>query len=102
VTPGNVNNRSVNNALPEPTSTDNPAVPDTENGNRVALRRAPATGAGFTAAEAGTATATNPADTNADTARPTLNFRTCFIDRTRTVVSPQLGPEGVEHTGAGT
>lgn len=70
VTPGSVNSRSVNNALPVPTSTDTFAVPDTPESNRVALRRSPAAGAGFDAAEAGvaaTVTPTNVPAVNAST-----------------------------------
>jgi hypothetical protein len=45
--PGSVTSVSVNSALPLPTSTDRPAVPDTGNDTRVADRRAPAAGVGF-------------------------------------------------------
>ncbi|WP_375474554.1 hypothetical protein [uncultured Jatrophihabitans sp.] len=37
----------MNNAFPLPTSTDNDAVPEIANGNRVALFRDPAAGVGF-------------------------------------------------------
>lgn len=57
----------MNNAFRVATSTDRFAVPDTLNGNRVALLRAPAAGAGFTAADATTTTATTPAATTAPT-----------------------------------
>jgi len=70
VTPGNVINRSVSNALPEPTSTDTLAAPDTPKFSRVALLRAPATGAGFGTADAGAAVTTaavKPAATTAAT-----------------------------------
>jgi len=68
----------VNNTFRVATSTDNPAVPDTENGNRVELLRAPATGLGFTAADAAdgtTVTATTPAATTAPTATTDENTR---------------------------
>ena len=71
VTPGNVINRSVSNALPEPTSTDTLAAPDTPKFSRVALLRAPAAGAGFgVTADAGAAVTTaavKPAATTAAT-----------------------------------
>jgi len=78
VTPGRVSSWSVNRALPVPTSTDRFAVPDTPNGSRVALRRAPAAGAGFTVAAAAGATATMPTDTIAaavTAAAPTTRTR---------------------------
>jgi len=73
----------VNNAFPEPTSTDNDAVPDTENGNWVAFRRAPAAGAGFTAADATdgtTVTPTTPAAAKAATVNAEENIRARHVN----------------------